>query len=157
MTVLVACVLIGTVYTLNTVVAMVSGSNTSKKVIWPLLLGIGGFLILVWLVGKDENKRVCSRVPAAVLVSNSSLKRSYEIEKAKKKCIEEKICRPGDLVGYSPCEFTAYDLKECKDIDPSLADYKTAKRHLEAEVETCDLQGSGSSRTNSLPMGRERA
>ena len=118
---------------------MVSGSNASKTVIWPLLLGIGGFLILVCLLGKDENRRVCSKVPAAVLASNPNLKRSYEIEKAKKECIEKRICRPDDLIGYSPCEFTAYELIECEDIDPSLADYKTAKRHLEAEVETCEL------------------
>jgi len=43
-------------------------------------------------------------------------------------------------MGSYPCEFTAYDLKECKDLDPALTDYKTARRHLEAEVETCELR-----------------
>jgi hypothetical protein len=118
--------------------AMVSGSNAMKTLI---LLGgvIGVPLLLVCLMGKEENKRVCSTVPAAVLASNPSLKRSYVIEKAKKECIEKRICRPDDLVGNLPCEFTAYQLKECEDIDSALADYKTAQRHLEAEVQTCEL------------------
>ena len=30
-------------------------------------------------------------------------------------------------------------LKECEDIGPALADYKIARRHPEAQVETCQL------------------
>ena len=112
----------------------------SKTVIWPFLLVGGSLLVLLWLGTRDENKRVCSTLPAAVLASNPDLERSYKIEKAKKKCIEQRICRPDDLVGYSPCEFTANDLKECEDIDPALGDFKTARRHLEAEVTTCELR-----------------
>lgn len=120
------------------VVSMVSGSNASK--IGYLVAGIGCFLLFLWLVGKDENNRVCSPVPAAVLASNPNLKRSYAVEKAKKRCIERIICRPDDLVGNLPCSFTAYDVvKECKEIDRGLADYKMVQRHLEAEVETCEL------------------
>lgn len=110
----------------------------SKSLIWLLLLGIGGF-VLVCLDRKDENERVCSVVPAAEIAANPTLKRSLEIEKAKNKCIKERICRPDVLMGSSPCEFTAYDLQECKDVDVALGDYKTARRHLEAQVETCEL------------------
>jgi hypothetical protein len=112
----------------------------SKNAVSYLLLGIGGLLFLGWLLTKDENQRKCSTIPAAVLASNPNLQRSYEIEKAKKKCIENIICNQDDLIGYSPCEFTAFDLAECKDLDPALADYKTARRHLDAEVETCELE-----------------
>lgn len=94
---------------------------------------------MVCLGRKDEDNRNCSAVPAAVIAANPNLKRSLEIESAKNKCIEKRICRPDDLIGYLPCEFTADDLKECKDIDPALADYKTVRRHLEAQVETCEL------------------
>jgi len=45
-----------------------------------------------------------------------------------------------------PCEFGAYDLGECRDLDSALADFKVAQRHLEAEVRTCVLD----KRTNSL-------
>ena len=37
-------------------------------------------------------------------------------------------------------EFTVDDLKECEDIDPVLVDYKMAQRHIEAEVQTCELR-----------------
>lgn len=87
-----------------------------------------------------EDDRICSAVPAAVIAANPNLKRSLMIESAKKKCIKQRMCPPDVLMGSSPCEFTAYDLEECKDIDPALADYKTARRHLEAQVETCELR-----------------
>ena len=38
-----------------------------------------------------------------------------------------------------PCEFGAYELGKCRDLDPALADFKVAQRHLEAEVRTCEL------------------
>ena len=116
----------------------------SKSLIWLLLLGVGG--LLVFLSRKDEDDRVCSAVPAAVIAANPNLKRSLEIENAKNKCIKERICRPDVLMGSSPCEFTAYDLRECKDMDAGLADYKTARRHLEAQVETCELDKAENSR-----------
>ena len=125
----------------------VDGSMTmkSKSLIWPLLLGISG-LVLIYLSRKDEDDRVCSAVPAAEIAANPNLKRSLEIEKAKNKCIRERICRPDVLMGSSPCEFTAYDLQECKDMDIGLGDYKTARRHLEAQVETCELDKAENSR-----------
>ena len=121
---------------------IVAGSTTmkSKSYIWPLLLGIGSILLFIYLSRKDEDDRVCSTVTAAVIASNPNLKRSLEIEKAKKECIKQRICHPDHFMGSYPCEFTAYDLKECKDLDPALADYKTARRHLDAEVETCELR-----------------
>jgi hypothetical protein len=140
-------------------IARVDGSNASKTVIWPLLLGIGSLLVLVVLLAKDENKgtRACSTVPAAVLASNPNLTRSYQIEKAKKECIKERICNPELLVGYDPCEFTAYNLKECKDLDPALADYKTARRHLDAEVETCELSKVVGRHGETVYQWRERS
>ena len=119
----------------------VAGSMTmkNKSFIWPLLVG-AGLILLGFLGKKDEDSRSCSSVPAAVIATNPNLKRSYEIEKAKNRCIKERICSSDILMGSYPCEFTAYDLKECKDIDPVLADYKTARRHLEAQVETCELR-----------------
>ena len=116
----------------------VTGSNTSK--IGCILLGAGALLFFFLLLGEDDKGSVCSTVPAAVLASNPNLERSYAVEKAKKKCIEKVICRPDDLVGNSPCQFTAYEIvNECKRIDPGLADYKMVQRHLEAEVSTCEL------------------
>jgi hypothetical protein len=119
----------------------VTGSHARKlmEVTSPFLL-VAGLALVGYLLSEGRHKRECSSMPAAVLASNPNLERSYEIEKAKKKCIEDIICRQDRLVGFSPCEFTAYDLKECADIDPSLADYKTARRHLEAEVKTCELR-----------------
>jgi hypothetical protein len=128
----------------------VTGSETmkSKPCTWPLLLGVaaGVVLFLVWWGLKDDGKRTCSTVPAAVIASNPNLKRSMQIEKAKKECIEYVLCRQDELIGYIPCEFTAYDLKECTDIDPALGDFKVAQRHLEAEVETCDLEKTTNNR-----------
>lgn len=120
---------------------MIGGSITMKckSFAWPVLLGIGGILFFIYLCVKDGNERVCSTVPAAVIASNPNLKRSFAIEKAKRQCIKQRICHPDHFMGSYPCEFTAYDLKECKDLDPALADYKTTRRHLEAEVETCEL------------------
>jgi len=122
---------------------MVAGSMTvkSKSFIWPLLLcaGVGGILLFICLSRKEEEK-ACSSIPAAVIASNPNLARSYIIEKAKKKCLEERICSAQVWAGSYPCEFTVNDLKECRDIDPALADYKMAQRHLEAEVQTCELR-----------------
>lgn len=116
----------------------VTGSNASK--IGCILLGAGVLLFFFWLLGEEEERRACSTVPAAVLASNPNLERSYAVEKAKKQCIEKVICHPDDLVGNSPCQFTAYEIvNECKKIDPGLADYKMVQRHLEAEVSTCEL------------------
>jgi len=109
-----------------------------KTAIYTLLLGIG-LVVFVWLLEKDGTKRVCSTVPAAELASNPNLERSYVIERAKKECIEQRICLPDEWAGSLPCEFTVPDLEECKDLDPALADYKTVQRHLEAEVKTCEL------------------
>lgn len=120
--------------------AMIADSRKSEFSIWPFLLG--ATCLLLWVLlgeDKDEGERICSETPAAVLAANPDLKRSYVIEKAKKECIEQRICRAADLVGGLPCEFTAYTLKECKDLDPALADYKIARKHLEAQVETCEL------------------
>lgn len=114
-------------------------TRKNKSLIWPLLLGIGGLLLLLCLGRTDEDDRNCSVRPAAELAANPNLKRSFEIERAKNRCIKERICSLDVLMGSHPCEFTAYDLKECEDIDPGLADYKTARRHLEAQVETCQL------------------
>jgi hypothetical protein len=118
----------------------VTGSQTSKlvRIFAPFLL-VGCLALTAYFLSEGKRKRVCSSVPAAVLASNPNLERSYEIEDAKNKCITEIICNQSRLVGYSPCEFTAYDLRECRKIDPALADYKTARRHLEAEVKTCHL------------------
>ena len=64
----------------------------------------------------------------------------------KNKCIKERICHPDVLMGSSSCEFTVYDLQECKDMGVAVADYKTARRHLEAQVETCELDKAENSR-----------
>lgn len=78
-------------------------------------------------------------VSAAVLASTPDLERSFEIERAKKQCIQERICNREVWDRSYPCEFTVYDLRECEDVDPALADYKVAQRHLEAEVKACEL------------------
>jgi len=75
---------------------------------------------------------------ATLLASNPSLVDSLKIERAKKKCVREKICRP---LNESECEFTIYNIqRECVCLHPSLADRKIVKRHLDAEVQIGELE-----------------
>jgi hypothetical protein len=111
----------------------------SNSLLWPFLLGVGGLVLLLCLDGEDHDRKTCSSVSAAVLASNPNLERSLQIESAKKSCIQDRICDPRVWRDSYPCEFTVYDFRECRDIDPALGDYKMAQRHLEAEVQTCEL------------------
>jgi len=122
-------------------IVTVTGSMTvkNKSFLWPLLVGIGSILVFICLSIENDNK-TCSGVPAAEIAANPNLERSLEIHQAKNICIKQRICHPNTWTGSYPCEFTVHDLKECEDIDPALADYKIARRHLEAQVETCQLR-----------------
>lgn len=111
----------------------------SNSLFWPFLLGIGGLILLLCLDGENKDQKTCSPVSAAVIASNPNLERSLEIERAKRRCIRHRICNPQVWMGSYPCEFTIHELGECQDIDPALADYRVAQRHLEAEVQTCEL------------------
>jgi len=107
-------------------------------------------LLHLWSPKKGEVCCVCLAPilpPAGPQRARSpNLERSLQIEKAKKRCIRYRICNSQIWENSYPCEFGAYELGECRNLDPALADFKVAQRHLEAEVRTCELD----KRTNRL-------
>jgi len=84
---------------------------------------------------------------SAFSACNPDILASLRIDQAKKNCIRERLCAPHIYSESYPCEFTAYMLKECDDIDPSLRDRKTVKRHLDAEAELGELEKTKKGKT----------
>ena len=80
--------------------------------------------------------------------SNPNLERSLQIEKTKKQCIRRRICDSEVWIESYPFEFAACELGERRDLDPALADFKVAQKHLKAEVRACELD----EKTNPLGM-----
>lgn len=99
---------------------------------------------------RERRGRIVDRaltLNAALIASNPNLLRSLQIEREKKRCIEEELCNPEEDSSWLPgdegeeCHVTWWEvLRICGPIYPSLADKKVVERHLRVESELGDLE-----------------